>query len=314
MQSHRRRDRDRCYASRATPACHGRRAIRLCDASACPKLARSAAEGPQVPAGSVYYRCGYNVVVFTQAASGREWVTRIRYHGWLPESDADAEFGAVPPAAAVGQGAGPASSYFDQFIEDVTRLQTGSPPNEIASPPQPGQSVITGRVPETPPETGAMGSDPRRLDANQVVGPPVWSFRGLVPGRTTEAALLADAQWGQPVERASLGGDATALRYKVASYDVTISLRAGIVQTIDVALPPGVSVAQAVRVFRLKDPLPEAPLPPPAQFGPALGPGLRAQQYACARVIVFVEETPSGVTARQVRFYDHAPTGDPPRR
>lgn len=79
-----------------------------------PKLAPSAQLGPPVPARQDYFRCGWNVVAFTQPGTGNnegDVVTQIRFHPWRTGrygSDSDAQFGRLPPKFVTEiQGFGP---------------------------------------------------------------------------------------------------------------------------------------------------------------------------------------------------------------
>ncbi len=133
--------------------------------------------------------------------------------------------------------------------------------------------------------------------------PPVWEFRGLVPGTTPEAALIADPRWGEPVARTTSENALEVLRYKVAKHDVDVSVRDGIVQSIDIALPAGTTLDKVVHSFGLKDPLPDGPLPQPARIGPAVSDDLQPRQFACGRFVVFVVPDPDSPTARLMRYY-----------
>jgi hypothetical protein len=80
-----------------------------------PQLAPSAKIGPPIPAGREFFRCGWNVVVFTQpgtSAKQGDVVTQIRFHPWRTGrqgSDSDIQFGRLPPRIATEEsGIGPA--------------------------------------------------------------------------------------------------------------------------------------------------------------------------------------------------------------
>ncbi len=142
---------------------------------------------------------------------------------------------------------------------------------------------------------------------------PAWEFRGVIPGQTSEAELLADANWGQPQDRSSAAGGLTILQYTIMKHDVRVTLRDKKVIAIDIILPDGVNLEKAAKSFQLKDPLPAAALPEEAQLGPAVSDTLRPQRYAPDGAVVFVRESEGTQKAERVRFYwpDAAPSTPP---
>ena len=149
----------------------------------------------------------------------------------------------------------------------------------------------------------AYGAQPPAAPQKVASTIPVWEFRGLRPGSTTETALVADSQWGQPVLRTAHANALEVLYYKVARYGVDVSIRGGIVQSIDIALPAETSLDEVIRAFNLKDPLSDRPLPRSAAVGPSLPEGLEARQFACGRLVVFVSPNDGKPVARVIRFY-----------
>jgi formylglycine-generating enzyme required for sulfatase activity len=133
--------------------------------------------------------------------------------------------------------------------------------------------------------------------------PPALQFRGVTPGRTKESRLLEHAQWGQPTKRDSLPNHVSLFRYKLSGFEMNVALQEGVVRSIDVVMPAGVSVEDAKRVFGLNDPLPSRPLPRAAEIGETVAPGWKAMQFASGRAVLFVAEVDGVPQVKRVRFY-----------
>jgi tetratricopeptide (TPR) repeat protein len=64
------------------------------------------------------------------------------------------------------------------------------------------------------------------------------SFLGVTPGQTTADGLLGLPEWGPPLHKAPLSGDASLLTYTMPEWpEITLTEEAGIIWTID-AVPP----------------------------------------------------------------------------
>ena len=151
--------------------------------------------------------------------------------------------------------------------------------------------------------SAAAAERPSNSTGSQRGEPRVAQFRGVTPGQTTPTALANDPQWGEPASRDSLPGDLTLLRYQVSNFPMVIAVRDGVVRSLDVLFPGGATVDEAVKVFALKDPLPEGPLPPAARIGEPIPEGLKARQFGSRRVVLFVEKGAGHPIAKRVRFY-----------
>ncbi len=131
-----------------------------------------------------------------------------------------------------------------------------------------------------------------------------FTFRGLTPGETTKESLLNDLSWGKPSVQTATRTGIEFLSYEVSGYqNVVIALRNGVVQTIDVTLPKGVSVRKAEQVFRLGEFLDEHQLPPGALIGGPLSDKWYARRYTVGSVVLFVDTTGPDAMVELMRFY-----------
>ncbi len=136
---------------------------------------------------------------------------------------------------------------------------------------------------------------------------PVWKFRGVQPGRTKKEAVLADPQWGAPKKQEKSSTSDELLSYRVGNADVVLSVRHDVIQTIDLQLSDGVPLAQITASFQLTDRLPDQSLPSAARNGPAVSSLWQACQFACGRVVVFVDSKTREEMVRGLRFYGPDP-------
>jgi formylglycine-generating enzyme len=132
---------------------------------------------------------------------------------------------------------------------------------------------------------------------------PVWKYRGIQPGLSKKEALLADPQWSKPLKRESGAQNEETLHYRVSNADVVLFLRDDIVRTIDLQFSDSATLAQVTQTFHLTGQLPDQAIPPLARIGPSVPRPWQARQFACGRVIVYVDENTSPELARRVRFY-----------
>ncbi len=271
--------------------------LKLGEPVRCSRLAEDADRGLPVPKAWTIHRCAYNVVVFSADPAGKS-VTRIRYFPSNPALDPDDPFGMKEPE--------PMDLFLSAQSEaeqkDLGQLQIKTLPSPDGGP----TIIIVEDVPNSKPDDSGdqVGSGARDLfaavDSLEV---PVWQFRGITPGSTSEQSLLANTKWGQPIEIRKLPPKLKVWCYRISDNDVLVYVRDGIVQTIDLFFDLGAPYHQITEVLKLTSPLGDEPLPEAANIGVPLPADWRVKQFDCGRVAVYLEEADNGTTAQLVRFY-----------
>jgi sulfatase modifying factor 1 len=149
------------------------------------------------------------------------------------------------------------------------------------------------------PASGATVDSPQDISQAEVL-----TFFGVTPGQTTIDQMLANEQWGAPVNRVPTGEGLTRFEFQVSRYRVwATSDSESVIQAIDVALPAGAQIAPIVEGFRLGDPLPDTELPREAQIGLRPENDWRPQLYSGGRVILFLREMGNDRSVARLRFF-----------
>jgi len=132
---------------------------------------------------------------------------------------------------------------------------------------------------------------------------PAFKFRGAEPGTTSEKQLRAHPKWGKPSSTSTLDDGSQLLEYRIRGYKrVTVLLRGGIVQSIDVALPDGVSPVVAAEAFELGIQA-EGELPKAAKVGAKVSNDWQQTRFSAGRVSLFIDRTGTKPIAKVLRFY-----------
>jgi sulfatase modifying factor 1 len=136
-------------------------------------------------------------------------------------------------------------------------------------------------------------------------------FRGIEPGRSSEAELLRSVQFGRPVLRRDNPRGWVELDFELSGgYRVTVSLRKRIVQSIDVIPNGDWSARETVARLELGDLIPSHALPRRAQIGPTIDPQWIFHR-TLAGAIIFLAQTDNSSRVVRVRYPADDPIGDP---
>jgi carboxyl-terminal processing protease len=128
-------------------------------------------------------------------------------------------------------------------------------------------------------------------------------FRGVVSGVTTKDELLKSSKWGTPESRTIHKSGDTFWEYRPRGYKkIVVMLRSGIVQSVDVTLPAGVTPEKAAEAFGLGKPATGKP-PKPALVGGEVPKAWQPKPYAAGRVLLFVETANGKSAAKLMRIY-----------
>lgn len=111
---------------------------------------------------------------------------------------------------------------------------------------------------------------------------PALDFHGVKPGATSKDGLLKNPRWGKPLREVPQKDGALRLEFAVRGYKaVVVTVRGGLVQTVDVTLPEGASPEQVARAFKLGEPAPETQLPAAALIGQPIPPPVASAEVQC---------------------------------
>lgn len=153
-------------------------------------------------------------------------------------------------------------------------------------------------TPQTPPGTPTTPPTEATPDDQQS-----FFFRNAEAGATTVAELEADEKWGKPVAREKRDNQTEILQYQVRGYkQIQVTTRKGVVQSIDVTLPDGVSPDAVAQIFKLGEPR-EGGLSEAAKIGMTVSSKWKSQLYQAGRVLLFIDDTGSQPVARLMRMY-----------
>jgi len=142
-------------------------------------------------------------------------------------------------------------------------------------------------------------------------------LQSITPGRTTAEELVALSDWGHPdTESRVQNGNVEKWEYsEVARLQVpgvTVSLRNGVVQAVDVTLPPGTTLERLESSLALTDgqPTPVSSLPPaalagldPAGFSRAVIYENGSERYNLAPLVAFPKAFDGSSQVASIRFY-----------
>lgn len=153
-------------------------------------------------------------------------------------------------------------------------------------------------TPQTPPGTPTTPPTEATPDDQQS-----FFFRNAEAGATTVAELEADEKWGKPAAREKRDNQTEILQYQVRGYkQIQVTTRKGVVQSIDVTLPDGVSPDAVAQIFKLGEPR-EGGLSEAAKIGMTVSSKWKPQLYQAGRVLLFIDDTGSQPVARLMRMY-----------
>ena len=137
------------------------------------------------------------------------------------------------------------------------------------------------------------------------------TFQGITPGVTTEQELLTNPRWGRPLNRDFITDSLSSFQYRVAKYDVRVSVWCGIVQCIDINLNEGAAVTAAMKLFGLQNERPDLSLPLEALAGHPVPATRQPRLYQDKCVVLFVEFPEKRPLVKTIRLYPEDPGSIP---
>ena len=142
--------------------------------------------------------------------------------------------------------------------------------------------------------------------------PRVTGLRGATPGVTTKAELLANEHWGQPRKIREDTGGKEYLLYTIGRFQVAATVSDGAVQSLDIRLPAGTSVAVAQEGFSLGKRDTDAEIPREAEIGLAVPHNWAPHHYPERCAVVYTSPGAAPPEAAMVRLYAYVVTRDVP--
>ncbi|MEQ9408666.1 MAG: hypothetical protein RIK87_13100 [Fuerstiella sp.] len=153
--------------------------------------------------------------------------------------------------------------------------------------------------------------DPLQNNSSIATTSRVITFQGVTPGVTTERELLANDTWGRAESRELITPLLTLWKYHVAEFEVSVATWGDRVQTIDIHLKKGASIASAERLFGMTQPANDVDLSSEMLAGQTVSVDLHRRPYADKHVVLFTDNTASRPVVRIIRLYADDDPGKP---